>query len=1021
MLNFQLFKLSMLFLFLVTGIANVTGQQSKRITGAVTDVNNNPIIGASIVEKGATNGVASNDKGIFALTVSDNATLQISCMGYVTKEVSVNDAASDGTLNVVLEEDINALSEIVVTALGIRREEKALGYAVQSISGDELTIVRGANVVNSLTGKIAGVKVTNSTEFLGGSGIALRGYGPLIVIDGVMFGNTSLNDIPAEDIESLTVLKGPTGAALYGSKGANGVIMVTTKKASEAGLRVSVNSSTMLHAGYTAFPEVQTTYSSGSAGKYLPGAADYVWGDRLDIGRTGLQYNPRTYEWEDMALTSRGKNNFRNFLEQALVTNNNVSVATKGEIGGFRASLNHVYNKGQYPNQNAQDFSFSLNGNLDYKRFHLEAGINYHKSFYSSNLGAGYGQGNFMYNMVIWTGPEYDILEYRDYWVKGKENEQQNWFVADWYDNPYFLAYEKTHGGHQDKTNNYLKMSFDLANWLKAELQLGVDTYSNRGEWKTSKGSTNNKKGYYSMQTDVNVSTNNDLRLMFNKKAGDFTIDGFLGGSLYYYDAEYLWGETSGGLSMPGYYSLYASIEKPNMGHSRSKDAINSAYGRVGASWRSLAFVEVTGRNDWVSTLAASERSYFYPSVSGSLILSEFIPLPKVIDFWKIRASWTQTKHPAGRYDINQTYNTPNVDYWGGNLAISMPTTIRDVTLRPSASKSYEFGTELRFFGNRLKFDLAYYQRLNYDLQRYATMSSASGYSSTLINYGEEQLSRGVEIIVSGDIIARNDLTWSASVNWAADRYYYNKIDEQYSTQLPWVAAGKDWHWIAEADYERDPEGNIINYNGEPRKSQYSQLFGSYNPDWIWGLSSKLRYKKWSLAIAFDGRTGGLMFNQIERYLINSGRSIDTDTEWRYDEVVNGNRTPYIGEGVKIISGSVVYDDYGNIMDDTRKFAPNDVPVSYESYMRNMSDNTMNTRRFYHDATFFKLREVSVGYDIPKSICSRAGIQSAEISVMGQNLLLWTKDFRFSDPDAGSEGINSPSVRLVGFNLTLNF
>jgi TonB-linked SusC/RagA family outer membrane protein len=1011
----------MFLFFLVTGIVNLTGQQSKQISGTVSDLNNEPIIGASVIEKGTNNGVATNNDGKFLLTVSDNATLQISYLGYITKEIPVKEAEADGTLNVVLEEDVSSLDEIVVTALGIRREEKALGYAVQTVSGEDLTIARGVNVVNSLTGKVAGVKVSNSTEFMGGNGITLRGSGPLIVIDGVMFGNTSLDDIPAEDIESLSVLKGPTGAALYGSRGANGVIMVTTKKAKKNGLSISVNSGTMLHAGYTIFPEVQTSYSSGGGSQYKPGAADYVWGDRLDIGRTGLQYNPFTYEWEDTELTSRGKNNFQNFLEQAVVTNNNVNVEMKGELGGFRVSLNHIYNKGQYPNQNSQNYSFAVGGNIDYKRFHLDAGINYHKQFYSSNLGAGYGQGNFMYNMVIWTGPEYDIRDYRNYWVKGKENEQQNWFVSEWYDNPYFLAYEKTSGGHHDKTNSYATLTFDITDWMQAVLQLGADVYGNRSHAQTSWGATTDEKGYYGMTTNLHYSTNNDFRLMFDKKVSDFNIDGFVGGSLYYYNAESLSASSSGGLSMPGFYSLYASVEKPNTAHGVSKDAINSLYGKVGLSWKNMAFVEVTGRNDWVSTLAKSERSYFYPSVAGSLILSEFIPLPKVIDFWKIRASWTQTKHPAGRYEINQTYNTPTVDYWGGISAISMPTTIRDVTLRPSASKSYELGTEFRFFENRLKLDVAYYQKINYDLQRYATMSEASGYGSTLINYGEEHLSRGVEITVSGDVFKQKDFTWNSSLNWAADRYYYHKVDEQYSTQKPWVAAGKNWHWIADADYERDPEGNIINYAGMPRVSQYSSLYGTYNPDWIWGWTNKFRYKNVSLAFSLDGCVGGLMFNQIERYLMNSGRLIDTDNQYRYDEVVNGNRTPYVGEGVKIVSGSVQYDDIGNIVDDTRVFAPNDVPVSYESYMRSISENYIYARRFYHEKTFVKLREVSLGYNIPKSICRYLGMQGAEISVVGQNLLLWTKDFRFSDPDIDSENINSPSIRLIGFNLTLNF
>jgi TonB-linked SusC/RagA family outer membrane protein len=998
--------------------------QGITVSGTVADDKGEPLPGVNVLVKGTMLGAVTDVNGKYILNVSDKgAVLVFSFVGFVTQEI---EAGAQTVIDVLMVEDIHQIDEVVVTALGIKRDEKALGYAVQTIANEDLTIARGANVVNSLTGKIAGVSVTNSTEFMGGNGITLRGYGPLIVIDGVMFGNTSLDDIPAEDIESLSVLKGPTGAALYGSRGANGVIMVTTKKAKEAGLHVSINSSTMLHAGYTAFPEVQTAYSSGNGGRYVPGVADYVWGDRLDAGRTGLQYNPYTYEWEMQPLTSRGKNNFQNFLEQAIVTNNNVSVEMKGDLGGFRASVNHIYNKGQYPNQDSQNYSFSVGGNLDYKRFHLDAGINYHKLFYSSNRGTGYGQGSFMYNMVIWTGAEYDIRDYRNYWLKGRENEQQNWFVDEWYDNPYFLAYEKIASGHHDKTNSYLTMSYDITDWLQAVAQFGIDAYANRSNWRTSKGATPSDAewegalGYYYLGTNIHYSTNNDFRLMADKRFGDFRIDGFIGGSLYYYNAEALNAETSGGINMPGFYSLYASVEKPNTGHAYNRDAINSLYGKVGLSWRSLAFVEVTGRNDWSSTLAKAERSYFYPSVSGSLILSEFIPLPKVMDFWKVRASWTQTKHPADRYVINQTYGTPNTDYWGGISAIAMSSTIRDATLRPSASASYELGADFRFFGGRLNLDGTYYERLNYDLQRDATMSSASGYSSTLVNYGEEHLSRGVEIAVSGDLVKRKDFTWNSAINWAADRYYYHKVDEQYSTKYPWVAAGKNWHWIAEADYERDPEGNIIHYNGMPKLSDYLTLYGSYNPDWVWGWTNRIRYRNFHLAFSFDGRVGGLMFNSIEQYLMLSGRSIDTDTQWRYEEVVDGNRTPYVGEGVRIVSGSVQYDDVGNITDDTRVFAPNDVAVSYETYTRKIADYTM-ARRFFHKKTFLKLREVSLSYDIPKSLCRHLGMQGAEISVVGQNLLLWTKDFRFSDPDINDENINSPSIRLVGLNLKLNF
>ncbi|MDR1980919.1 MAG: SusC/RagA family TonB-linked outer membrane protein [Tannerellaceae bacterium] len=988
----------------------------RKVTGVIVDEAGEPVIGANIIEKDSrANGTIAGMDGEFDLELSPNSTIVVSYIGYITQEINIG---NNIVINIQLKEDVRTISEVVVTALGIRREEKALGYAVQKVDGEQIASVKGANVATSLTGKIAGLNIKNSTEFAASPELTLRGSTPLLVVDGVPHYNVRLNDIPADDIESVNVLKGSTASALYGSRGGDGAIMVTTKKASKEGLDITVNSNTMFHAGFLKIPEVQTAYSSGGNGRY--GAGDYVWGDKLDIGRTAVQYDPYTYEWKEMPLTSAGKNNLENFLEQALVTNNHISIAQKGQYGSVRTSLNHVYNKGQFPNTDQQKITFSVGGEMDWKKFHLDAGVTYNKNFFSNDLGTGYGVGSFLYNLLLWTGAEYDLRDYKNYWRAGKEHSEQNWMDEYWYDNPYFLANERTRGNHYDLTNSYFNLTYDITGWLKVLARVGLDAYRSRTEVRQPISSRSSLKGSYELSNTSGYSTNDDLLLMADKKWGDFNVNGFVGGSIYFRENDEHISATSNGLNMPGFYSLNASIDPATTSSAIIKQQTNSLYGKIGGSWKNLLFLEVTGRNDWVSTLAASERSYFYPSVSGSLILSEFIPLPDVFNFWKIRGSWTQTKYPAGVYDINQSYSVSR-NFWGDMTATYYPGSIRDVSLKPQSSKGYEIGMDFRFFNNRLKFDAAYYNKLSYDLQRNASMSYASGFESTLINFGEQQLSRGVEFTLGGDVFKGKDFTWNSTFNWALDRYYYHKLDDMYSTKKPWLTAGADWWWVEVYDLEKDPDGNLINYNGWPRKSDYPTLAGSSNPDWVWGWTNTLRYKNLHLNISLDGRTGGIMFDYIDSRLWHSGRHIDSDNQWRYDEVVDG-LTNFIGPGVMIVSGEVKYDLDGNILEDTRVFAPNDVPVSYETYIRWVTDdNQTRPLSYFRSKTFFKLRELSLGYTLPPGLCQSLRIKGAEISLVGQNLLIWTKDFRFSDPDVDTENINSPSIRYVGVNLKLNF
>ena len=677
--------------------------QKKTVKGQVVDAAGIPVIGANIVAKGTTNGTITDIDGNFSLEVTEGTILTVSYIGFANQEIKVGNS---NNLSIVLKEDSQALDELVVTALGIKRSEKGLGYASQKLDGEKVNVVKNVDAASGLIGKISGLKVSSSTEFNVAPTMSLRGESPLLVIDGVPYTNVSLRDIATDDIESMNVLKGATASALYGSRGGSGAIIVTTKKGNKkGGLSVSVNSSTMFNAGFVALPEVQTGYSSGTAGKYAAG--DYVWGDKLDIGRTALQYNPYTYEWEESELVSKGKNNLKNFLETGLVTNNNISVSHQGEKGNFRTSLTHVYNKGQYPNNKLNKITFSLGGNINIDKFSFEGSIIYNKRFYPNNTGTGYGKGGYLYNLLIWTGSEYDIRDYRNYWVAGKENEQQNWMDKNYYDNPYFIANAYLHGDNYDVTNGFMSMKYDILPWLNVTLRSGFDYYSDKEEWKYAKSSVNYKTGYYSIDQESAFSINTDFLVMANHKFGKFGIDGMIGGTINYRQNSNVWGATQNGLSIPGFYSLNASVDPAATGQGFSKKQVNSIYGKATLSWESMLFVDVTARNDWSSSLPESTRSYFYPSVASSLVLSEIWDMPEYIDLLKIRGSWTKTKNDIGVYETNNVYSL-STNVWNGLNAAYYPSTIRGVDLRPESSRSYELGIAANFLKNRVWGDITY-------------------------------------------------------------------------------------------------------------------------------------------------------------------------------------------------------------------------------------------------------------------------------------------------------------------------
>jgi TonB-linked SusC/RagA family outer membrane protein len=991
----------------------------KKITGRVTESKTSePLIGLTVHVKGTTNGTTTSYDGTYSIVVqTTDAVLVFSYLGFETQEFAVADIA---TLDVMMNETATELESVVVTALGIKREEKALGYSVQKVDGESMQTIKVVDPTTSLTGKVAGLLIKNSPNFGTKPIISLRGETPLIVIDGVPSANTSINDVSPDDIKSIDVLKGATASALYGYRGANGAIMITTLRGDKAkGLSVTINSSTMFNLGFVTTPKTQTSYSSGFNGKY---GDDYVWGDKLDIGRTARLWDPFEMVWKDSTLlTSKGKNNLKNFQKLGYIFNNNISIVNQGENGSIRSSFSHVYNQGQFPNQKLDKFTYFLGGNIELKNFTLESSFSYSKHV-SPNIRGNQYSGGYLYNLIGWLGAEWDLKEYGNYWLV--KDEQQNWFNSEWYDNPYFLANEVITTSDRDIMNGFVAASYKFTPWMKLSLRSGLDSYLDRYTSQNPISARNawSYYGYFEDEKYTGYSLNNDLILSVDKTFGNFRIDGLLGGTIFLAKDDYFDAYTQGGLSVPGFYSLRASVDPIGWGTSLERRQVNSLYGRATVAWKSLVYVDVTGRNDWSSTLAEENRSYFYPSVAASFVISELLPQVSWLDMWKLRTSWTTSKTPAGVYDISNNYVVEN-EVWGGYNSAYYPTELRGSDIRPQTSQTYEIGTAAIFLKNRVRFDFTVYQKKIYDFLASASISEATGFYTKYVNTDEERMKKGVEIVLGVVPVQTKDWRWNLDFNWSKDATYYSKLDEQYSPDELWVSEGSRVDYYTVRDWERDPNGNIINSNGFPVRSTYYSIAGYSNPDWIWGLNSSVKYKAFSFGFSFDGRVGGVSFSRLDALLWNSGAHIGTDNQYRYDEVVNG-LTNYVGQGVKVVSGSVTYDTYGRITSDTRVFEKNDVEVSYESYMRShyAAGAWSWAPQDILDETFVKLREVSLSYDIPRLIEEKLRMKDAVVSVVGQNLFYWGKEYKNTDPDYGeSWDMVSPSIRYVGFNLKLTF
>lgn len=1045
------------------------------IRGKVTDSNNQPVAGATVAVRGTARGVTTDANGNFTIEVEKGEVLEISFVDFVTQQIV---AESSTTLNIVLVSSAKALEEVVVTALGVRKEKAKVAYAMQEVKGEALQKAPETNVANNLVGKVAGLSIYTKSTLFENPEIYIRGGSTLVVIDGVPT-QTDFWNINPNDIESVNVLKGTAASALYGSLGINGAIMITTKKGKSGanGSEISYNTTTQFQAGFLRVPKTQQEYGMGWDGYYAfingkggGGWYDdygYVWGPKLNVPDPTTQsgfteypqynspYDPNQWfefkqrgytdysHYKPMPWVSKGKNNLKNFLQNELSTMHNISVAGKTDRSDYRISVSHTYQKGQVPNTKLNSSNISLAGSLKItEKLKAEATIGYNKQFTPNYPETGYGPNNYFYNILLWMGPDVDIRELKNYWqpAGGRTNSagafipygvkdiQQFNYNYTWYNNPWFLANEYLKGYNNDVIVAQLNATYDFTKDLQLMVRSGATTNSVTADVKIpysyiNYGTSAAPRGNYSVRNNNNLLITTEALLTYKKTfLKDFSITASAGASNRYNQAKSSFAGTNGGLTIPKAYNLKSSINPlstggdfPDVGNTLLESQVSSVFGYADIGYRNMVYLNVTGRNDWTSTLQKPYNSFFYPSVSLSVIGSEIVKLPEFISFLKLRGSFADISSDVSPYYTIPTYRSSTS--WNGVPSVNLPGTIISPSIHPRTTISQEYGGELRFLKNRIGIDFTWFSYLEKNFPKDVPISQASGYNSIRVN-ADEFNRKGIELVVSGSPVRTKDLRWDVTLNYTRLRStvksYYGGEDIRDGIKVGQrTDVYRTWAW------ERSPDGQIVyGSNGYPQYINHVVNLGYYNPDWEFGAINSLSYKNLTLSFSFDGRIGGLMYNGVEQKLYEGGMHPATANKFR-DDSYDGNPT-YVGQGVVVTSGAVDYDIQGNIISDTRKFAPNTKGVKYidwvfATYVNGVPDANLYKR------TFVKLREVVLTYNASPKLVKKTPFKGASISVTGRNLALWS-DAPFMDPD-GYEGttLADPSYRNIGFNLNLKF
>lgn len=1049
--------------------------QTVTVTGVVTSADDSePVIGASVLVKGTNTGTITGIMGDFTIpnVPSSATTLIISYVGMVSQEVTIQ----PGTLQVVLKSDAKTLDEVVVTAMGISREKKALGYALQEVKSDEITQAGQLNVANSLSGKVAGIQITSQGGQVGASqNIVIRGnssFGdnsPLIVVDGVPIQNdngtgsavnlgSGLNDINPEDIASISVLKGGS-AALYGMRAGNGVILITTKSGKkDKGIQVSYDGSFTVDQIYN-LPKLQNKYGQGYYGSefdwkasgysktmsyqdfavqhgysYYDGAgngvndnADESWGPRLDIGLMIPQYNSPVVDGVRQATPWVSQpDNIKDFFNIGYSQNHVISLAATTEKSSTRVSLGFRDQKGTTPNTDQKRYSAAVNTRMDvnkYLEFNLAANFIRTKS---NNLpGTGYDQRNVLQSLLQWHGRQIDMDDLKQNY--DQKDEFGNYTHYNWQQaytvNPYWVLNHNLNKYVRDRFYGKTSIFIKPTDWLKFEGRLGFDHYDSNQlsnvEW-----SIDYPDGYFRDYDRRATETNADFIAYFTKQFGDFNVNALAGANYrdYTYEIKTLGADE---LTVPGVYTVANAKGNAYTSENHNTRRSNSVYANLSLGWKNQLYADISVRNDWDSTI---KDAFFYPSFSGSWIVTETLPMltnGKWLNFLKLRGGWAKIGNATDPYVSNAYYSVLSAPFDGTTLYYN-PTTYPAQNLRPEMVKTWEIGLEANFLDNRIHFDGAYYQKTTTDQIMEANLSTATGYNAMYINAGKIS-NKGVEIQLSADIFRNpKGFSWTTTFNWSKDK---SRIDELYSDPVTgqkldayeigsswscnnYAMVGKSWGTLVGTGYVYNKDGSILVENGMP-KYETGKEIGNVTPDWLAGWSNEFTYKDWSFGFLLDFRKGGDVYSISQAFGSQTGI---------YDYTAAGDiRENGVIAGKNVLTDKVFKTADGKI---------NDVAVNAEDFFANFYTICQMS---VFDGSYLKLREAHLSYTFPKSLLKNSFIKSAKISLVGTNLaLLWVHSSNLThlDPesttgsgngDVGFESNAYPPSRSFGLKVGLTF
>ena len=1016
--------------------------QTIVITGTVVSAvaGEGPIPGVTVMVKGTTLGALTDANGKYSITVPSSATTLIfSYIGMKSKEVAISGrTVIDGNL----ESDLIGLNEVVVTALGIPKVKKALGYSVQDVKGDELTRAKETNVINSLQGRVSGAQITSASGAVGASSrIVIRGVSslsgnnqPLFVVDGIPISNANFGDntndgtnrgngaadINPDDIETLTVLKGANASALYGSRASAGVIVVTTKKGKKGEkLSVTFNNTTTFETPLK-LPDFQNKYGQGNGGNfsYLDGAGggindgvDESWGPQLDIGLMIPQFSSPVNVDGTIQPTPwiSHPDNVKNFFEVGSTVSTNVSLTGGTEKSNFRLSFTNLDQKGMEHNTDfgKKTLSFSATSNpIDKLTF--SASGNYINAKSDNQPGYGYAGTNVM-QQFTWTGRQVDYTLLRDK-QRNADGSIYNW-NHNYHNNPYMTLNEDLNKLRRDRLIGNAMVKYQFTSYLSGFVRTGGDIYNNFSSTQNFVGDMDYPFGYYDETIDNFREVNSDFLLTFDKGFGpDFNFSFNLGGNRMDRITQQNVG-TAKELAVPGVYNVANSSVTPVTTNKYTSKRINSIYGFGTLAYKNMLFLEYSLRNDWSSSLPVDHNSYMYPSVSVSGIITDLFHIDSnVLSFAKIRGSWAQVGGDTDPYSLEPTVSFG--DGWNAGtklLNLYVPNTLPNAGLKPQMNKSIEFGADMRFFLDRIRLDVTYYNQKAINQIVDIPISGASGYLAKTINAGRID-NKGVELLLALTPVKTGDFRWDVTFNFSKNKNTVVELAEgieQFVLGTYWslqvlAIPGGAYGVLYGYDFSRDAKGNIIYTDGLPSQGNLKEL-GNATPDWLGGMLNEFSYKGINASFLIDTKQGGDLYSM-------------TTTWGRYAGALSET---LIGREGGIVGVGVMSDGNGG-------YVPNTVVAGAEDFNKVSYVNNLAYASVF-DGSYIKLREIRFGYTFKNS--PKLPIKDINVSFVGRNLAILSTNVPHIDPETafssgnvqGLEYGQLPSARSLGFSIGCKF